>query len=117
MGFILATIATIILWAILPLAILWALVKSVFGSTKLEKYFYEVAFSIDQTGNVICSPLFNSLLKKKNGYSFGNPDETVSHVLGVNKLQGTLTIIGKIVAGILNLIEKNHVENAAKNEQ
>ena len=117
MGILLTLIAYTLIAVLAPFAIVWAFVKSIFGSTRLNEYFYDVALSMDQTGNVLCSPLFNSLLKTKDGYSFGNPDETVSHVLGVNKLNGTLKLLGKLVAGCLNKIEKNHVENAAKNAQ
>jgi hypothetical protein len=35
----------------------------------------------------------------------------------MNKAQGTLYPIGSAIAWILNKIDKNHVENATKNEQ
>ena len=70
-----------------------------------------------------CAPLFNLVLIKHKriwqfeslllvSYEFGNPDETISSVLGRNKLKNNLTYIGKTLAKILNLIEKDHVEKA-----
>ena len=53
---------------------------------------------------------------KKNGYKFGNEDVTISHVLGVNKLNKTLTWTGAALSWLLNTIEKDHVEKAIEND-
>lgn len=83
-----------------------------------NKYFYNLSFAIDQLGNVLCSHVFNLILLKKNpAKEYGNPDETISHVTGVNYLTGTLTPLGKFLALVLNKLDKNHVQNAAENEQ
>ncbi len=116
MGIVLTLIAYILIAMLAPIGILWAIIRAG-GFKNIDNYFYNVAFSLDQTGNVFCKYLFKDLLITKNGYEFGNPDETISHVLGVNKLQGTLTRLGKFIAWILNNVDKNHVENAANNEQ
>ena len=79
---------------------------------KLGNYWFIMAISVDQLGNVVMSSLFNDILIKKYGHKFGDEDETVSMVLGVNKATGTLTKLGKLIADILNKIEHNHVEKA-----
>ncbi len=97
-------------------AILKHAIKGIF--TFLGEYFWLAALSLDQSGNAICSHLFNDvLLKEDPGKLFGNPDETVSHVLGVNKEAGTLNFVGKGLSWILNKIDHYHVEKAAKTPQ
>lgn len=116
MGIVLTLIAYFLIALLAIPGIIWGVIRA--GSfARINNFFYWIAFSMDQTGNVLCQYLFNDLLITNKGHRFGNPDETVSHVLGKNKLQGTLTRLGKMICGILNLLDKNHVENAAKNEQ
>jgi len=89
-----------------------------FNGCKLADYFYWLAFSIDQLGNVMGAPIMNDvLLKKSSTYLYGNPDHTISHVTGVNYLNGNLTKAGLFVAFCLNKAEKNHVEKAAESDQ
>lgn len=78
----------------------------------LGEYLFKIAYSIDQLGNVVCSELFNiTLIKYKNesSYKFGNPDETISSVLGKNKQRNTLTKAGEILSKFLNFLDRNHV--------
>lgn len=77
-----------------------------------HKYYMSLVISIDQYGNCVCQYLFNHTLIKKSGYKFGNIDETISSVLGKNKRDETLTIIGKMLSNVLNFLDKNHVENS-----
>ena len=77
-----------------------------------KAYLTNVAISIDQNGNAVCEQLFNNLLITSKTQRFGNCDETISHVLGLNKKAGTLTIPGKALCYLLNKIESNHVENS-----
>lgn len=115
MGIVLFIVASSILFIIgIPMMILGAIISG----KKIDKYFYDLAFAIDQSGNVLCAPVFNKiLLKKEPAKLYGNPDETISHCTGVNKLGGTLTWLGLGLAWVLNKIDKNHVEKAAANEQ
>jgi hypothetical protein len=71
-----------------------------------------MAKSIDQLGNVVCEHLFNVTLIKKNGYKFGNEDVTISHVLGINEQRDTLSNAGKMLALLLNTIDKDHNQKA-----
>lgn len=100
-------------WLLIP-AILVTLVISFFkrkvgnGFMNISQYLRTVAVSIDQLGNVVCKDLFDVTLIKKQGYRFGNPDETISGVLGKNQKLNTLTFTGKVLNSILSLIEKDH---------
>jgi hypothetical protein len=79
---------------------------------KANKYFRLLAISIDQMGNVAMQDLFDDILITKNGYQFGNVDETISSVLGKNERQQTLKGLGKILVKLLNFIDSNHALNS-----
>lgn len=114
MGYLLFFVAMVLLWLLAPLFLLYALIKG----QKKSKYFGDVAFAIDQLGNVMGAPIMNDvLLKKSSTYLYGDPDMTISHVTGVNYLSNNLTYFGLLIAKILNFVDPNHVENAAINEQ
>lgn len=117
MGFILFMVAFVLFWYLIPVFLIGAVVILHKGK-KLNGYFYNVALSLDQTGNTMGAPIFNSLLLKGFPSKFyGNPDETISHVTGVNLLSGNLTKYGLLLVKILDTIDKGHCEKAAKNEQ
>lgn len=115
MGIILFIVASIILYIIvIPMII----VSTILTGKKADKYYYDLAFAIDQLGNVLCAPAFNRILLKRSPTKlYGNPDETISHVTGINKLGKTLTWLGLGLAWVLNKIDTNHVEKAANNSQ
>ena len=121
----LVLIALFLLKHLLLLAIIITLFISFFkrkvgnGFLNVSQYLRDVAYGIDQLGNVVCADLLNlTLIKyKKGGYRFGNPDETISSVLGKNYKLGTLTLIGKILDNILNLIDKNHSVNSIEDDE
>jgi hypothetical protein len=79
-----------------------------------KDYFWRVALSIDQTGNVVCGKLFDLTLRTKDGYAFGEVDRTISYALGRNKLMNTLTKTGKALDWLLDIIDKEHTLNAVK---
>jgi hypothetical protein len=114
MGFVLFIVARFLQWILTPIFLIYAL----FRAKNIDKYLFDIAFSIDQLGNVIGAPMMNDILLKKNPTkTYGNPDETISHVTGVNYMSNKLSIFGKILVMILNSIDKNHVQKAANNEQ
>lgn len=113
---ILMIVASLMAFILMPISLLYGLIRAIFHKG-LSYYFWQCALSIDQSGNVICQFLLNDLMIKPNGYRCGNPDETISYVLGMNKANGTLYPLGKAIAAILNKIDPNHVENAIKNEK
>lgn len=112
---VLLTLVAFVLVAILtPIGIVFTII---FRPTHISNYFRKFAISLDQLGNVTCQWLLNSTLIKSQGYSFGNEDQTVSAVLGINKASSTLTMFGRFIAKMLNQWDTNHVENAVKNEE
>jgi len=117
MGIILYIVSKLLYAILSPITMLYAIVKLSFKGG-LMQYFKDLAFSIDQLGNVMIAPMANDVLLKKNPIKeYGNPDETISHVTGVNYIGRKLTAFGYFVAHTLNFVDKNHVENAAENEQ
>ena len=56
--------------------------------------------------------LWNTTLRKSNGYEFGHRDETISSVLGKNKRAGTLSKAGICLAYILDKLDNNHCINS-----
>jgi hypothetical protein len=110
MGFLLFIIASILKWAFAPVLYGYGFFVSFIkgGSKEWNKYNQDLAIAKDQYGNAIGKYLFNWLLIKKDGYNFGNVDETISSVIGKNKIKGTLTIFGKIMDVILDMLEKDH---------
>lgn len=116
MGIILFIVASILLYILtLPFLIGGVLLTK---PTKWSKYFKNIAFAIDQLGNVMGGPLMNFVLLKKEPIEyFGNVDETISHIVGVNYLANKTTIFGTALAKILDFFEKDHVEKAAITNQ
>jgi energy-coupling factor transporter transmembrane protein EcfT len=109
-GFILLIIALLLSLVFLPIGFIFQIIVTLFRS--INTYLFTIAKSIDQLGNVVCADLFNTTLIKKGGYTFGNEDVTISHVLGMNKKFNNLTFTGKALSWLLNAIDKDHVEKA-----
>lgn len=100
--FIIAYVAGIVL---LPIGFL-------FGAFTFTNDYKKIAISIDQLGCVILAPILNIIFIKKDGFKFGEPDHTISMVLGVNKKRNTLKFLDIFAADCLNKVEKDHVEKA-----
>lgn len=77
---------------------------------ELVLYEFDKAASRDQTGNVVHHTILNKYLIDANGYKFGDRDETVSGVLGINEVLHYIENkkIGKWLVATLNDIETNH---------
>lgn len=103
--------ALILIFSFSPIGLVAAFLKSLF-TWKIQyfkDYCYNIAGSIDQLGNVIMSPLFNSILIKKNSVNkFGDKDETISSVLGRNQKANKLRYLGKRLVALLDWFEKDH---------
>lgn len=109
----------LLLLSVVLLAVLGPLffVYGVVRTANHAKYFDLVFTAISQLGNTISGPLFDDTLVKVKSYEFGDPDETISHVLGVNEASGNLTKLGQILAYILNWIDSGHTDHAATKNQ
>jgi len=112
MGFILTLTAYILLMVLSPIGFLWSAV------TRPKKYFWNIAISLDQLGNVICADPMNYLLiQPYSKYKFGNPDETISSVLGKNQLHDRLKPFGKRVVMLLGKLDENHSIKSIENDE
>ncbi|MBT8179718.1 MAG: NUDIX domain-containing protein [Eudoraea sp.] len=113
-GVLLFFISVFLLIVTGPLGFIYGLFHKLFtqGLSGIGTYALKIAVSIDQLGNVIMQHLLNMLWIKKEGYKFGNRDETISSALGRNRVLGTLTGFGRLIDKILDLIDPNHSLNS-----
>ena len=115
-SFLLFCIAIVLLIFTTPIGFFYALLRQLFlGKLKtLSVYFLELAIAIDNTGNVMMQYLLNDflLIKQKDTYYFGNKKETISSVIGKNRLTNTLSPLGKALNAFLNWIDKDHSFNS-----
>lgn len=113
-GIILFFISIFLFIITIPLGFIYGLFYkfSKKGIVGIGEYLLNIAISIDQLGNVTMQHLLNLLWIKKNGYKFGNRDETISSALGRNNKLDTLSYFGKTIDKFLNYIDKNHSLNS-----
>lgn len=105
--FILSTVLAVVLYPIaFVYSIILTLIKSGWKAT--DKYLFNCALATDQHANVYLAKLFNDTLIKPGGYKFGNEDETISSVLGKNKLANKLSRLGRWLDAILHIIDEDH---------
>ena len=117
MGFLLFIVAVVL--AIPTFVVSFVHILFSRGRTKgylktISGYHKHLAVDIDRFGGSAFKSLWNAIMITPTGYKFGKINETMSSVFGKNKALGTLTSLGKFVAWVLNLIEKDHVEIAAQ---
>jgi len=110
--FLLFLVAVALFALVTPIAFFYALLRVVFTKDEFKGYWKKIAIGIDQLGGVVCAPLFNDIFVKPGGHQFGNEDEVPSSVFGKNKRDGKHYLLGKIVAFLLNVVDKNHVEES-----
>ena len=83
-----------------------------------NQYNTDLAIAIDQYGNGLSKYLFNILLIKKTSINkFGNIDETISSVIGKNKVTNTLTWLGVAVDIMLDSLDPDHSIKAIDNTE
>lgn len=120
MKFLLFLIAVVLSSVLIPIGLVFSFISRLFiwkfigWRKKLGDYFYICAVSIDQTGNVFCSDLFNAILIKQteSNYLFGNADQTISAVLGYNNHYNTISKLGKYLVKLLDFFDNQHCEVA-----
>lgn len=79
-------------------------------------YFLNTATNLDKFANQEFRMLWNTTMINKDGYRFGLIGETISSVLGKNKVAGTLSVTGRVLASILDAVDKNHCINSINKE-
>jgi 8-oxo-dGTP diphosphatase len=110
-GFLLFLVSTILRIILFPVIYLYGFYKSAVEK-KIGDYNYSVAEITDIWGNVTGAHLFNDVLITKEGYKFGNSNETISRVLSINRNMGTLTNMGEgIVWVLINIFDDPAFKN------
>lgn len=120
-AFPLLLVATLLFVLFFPFSILTTLIRSIIRWKRISFFAYtaesalSLALSIDLMGNVVGRDLLELSLTKNDParYRFGKYTETISAVLGHNKALGTLSRLGRGLAGLLNFIDLGHCERAA----
>lgn len=113
-GLFLFLVSTILALVLYPIGFIYSTLTHIFrfGWVETDKYLFRCAIATDQHGNTFLAKLFNdTLIKSKNGvtsYKFGYQKETISSVLGKNKVLGTLTKLGKFLDWILHILDTDH---------
>lgn len=114
--FVLFIVAILLFIIFAPIGFVYSIIDWLIDPSKLwrkaRSLFVWIAISIDQLWNVVCWRLFNDILIKKRWYKFWDEDETISSVIGKNKIKSSLTFLWKLLYKILNTLEKDHSENA-----
>jgi len=105
---ILLILALLLAVVLFPFGWLHGLITFRLSISRLSHYLLTISLSIDQMGNVILAPLFNRIMIKRNGYKFGDEDETISYVLGRYQITKTLSKLGNLLANLLDWIDPNH---------
>jgi hypothetical protein len=97
----------IIAWILfLPLSIV-----NYFCVKNKKGYFKQTALNLDKFGNREFRAFLNFSMQK-NGYKFGNPNETISSALGKNERDKTLLRFGQIMVWILDKLDKDHCKKS-----
>lgn len=119
LGFVLFPISVLLLFTTVWLGVFYAMICLPFKFSfkvllqRWNQYFFVLAVSIDQFGNVAMQDLFNDLfITKRATHLFGHEDETISSVLGKNKATKTLSKLGSRLAYLLDWLDPNHVLNS-----
>lgn len=113
-GALLFFISIILILVTGPIGFVYGILHNFFnrGVRGMSEFLLKIAISIDQLGNVLMQHLLNDLWIKKSGYKFGNRDETISSALGRNKKLNRLTLFGKVIDRILDVIDPDHSLNS-----
>jgi len=110
MGFVLFILSFVLVAIFAPVGIIFTIIKTIclFNLKYINDYYKNMAISLDKFGNVAMSGLFNAIFITSTLNKFGNTHHTISHVLGKNKLAGTLSWFGRRLDALLNGLDENH---------
>lgn len=118
--FIIALILVIGLGIVfLPFTLVYYLVtlKWRSGFKAFERWMLKLAKSLDQLGNVLCSVPFKYIFLKRGVAWLEDEDLTVSYVIAVMKNEGKLSIAGRVLGWLLNVLDKDHLKKAIENQR
>lgn len=109
MGIFFSILARIISAVLIPIGIIYGLIKNLLG---INKKSLNIALHFDIGGNVFCAELFNDLLIINQQHLFGSPYQTISEVLGIHNQLLNLTKTGQGLVNLLHYLDPYHVEKA-----
>lgn len=110
MGIFLTFIAIIISGILIPIGMVYGIIKNLLG---INNKSLNIALLLDIGGNVFCAELFNDVLIKDAGINpFGSPYQTISEVLGIHNQLLNLTKTGQGLVNLLHYLDPYHVEKA-----
>jgi len=109
-GLILFIVSKVLVILFYPIGFTYSVILTICksGFKSLDNYLFQCAIATDQHANTYLAKLFNDIMIKPGGHKFGNPDETISSVLGKNLQKNNLSFIGKCLNFILDQIDSNH---------
>lgn len=81
-----------------------------------QDYFLRLAVGVDQFGNIFISPFANIGMRKRGGARFGDPDETISSVLGKLYVKEKLTPLSAAIRVILDWLDEDHCRKSINNK-
>ena len=107
-------VAMVLLYLLLPIVALFMILKYLLTGDKrtLSVWFWRTARAIDIFANVNGAEFFNAIFIIEGGYKFGNPQETISSVIGKNQRDKTLSLAGNILRWMLDRISQGHCLNS-----
>lgn len=118
---ILSVVLSVIL---IPIGILFGILVKIYqnkffkeGLPMINQKFKRLATGLDIFGNVAAPELFDyCLLTKDSNNRFGDYGETISSVIGKNKIRNTLSKTGIYLDKILDILDKNHSIKSIKDD-
>ena len=107
-GIILYIVASALFFPIAMLNLIVSLYKTIkqrMFYRETDKKFFASAKGIDVFANEAFPVLWNTLLRKSGGYTFGHKGETLSSTLGKIQLQKKLPLLGWLVVVVLYIVD------------
>lgn len=112
LGFILMALCFILF----PIATLFNYIVVCLNKKSIDDgYFRDSALRFDVYGCGEYRATWNAIMIKSGGVKFQKDGRTISFYLGYNESKGTLSWFGKLIAFILNTIDKDHCRRAYEN--
>jgi hypothetical protein len=118
-GFILNIVATICMLVFAPIGLptsvlfTWWNRSLPYAIARLNEQYTSLAVCKDVLLGIALAPLLNKILITKDSiYKFGIFPQTISYVIGINHINGSITKFGVFWFNFLNRVDSNHCKNA-----
>jgi hypothetical protein len=84
-----------------------------YAIARLNEQYTSLAVCKDVLLGIALAPLLNKILITKDSiYKFGIFPQTISYVIGINHINGSITKFGVFWFNFLNRVDSNHCKNA-----